>query len=63
MSITVKGMNCNHCKNNAEASILKVPGVDSVDIDLPTGKATIHGTPDKAEILKAIESIGFTVVE
>lgn len=62
-SITIKGMNCNHCKNNAEASILKVPGVDSVDIDLPTGKATIHGTPDKAEILKAIESIGFAVVE
>lgn len=62
-SITIKGMNCNHCKSNAEASILKVPGVENVEIDLPTGRATIHGTPDRENIFKAVESLGFTVEE
>ena len=61
LSITIKGMNCNHCKSNAEASISKVTGVESVEIDLLTGKATIHGTPNREEIIKAVESLGFTV--
>ena len=63
LSITIKGMNCNHCKSNAEASISKVAGVESVEIDLPTGKATIHGNPDREEIINAVKKLGFTVEE
>lgn len=62
LDITIRGMNCNHCKSNAEASISKIPGVESVEIDLPTGKATIHGTPYREEVVKAVEGLGFTVV-
>ena len=63
LSITIKGMNCNHCKSNAEASISKVAGVESVEIDLITGRATIHGNPNKEDVIKSIEKLGFNVEE
>ena len=63
LSITVKGMNCNHCKSIVEAAILKIAGVDSVEIDLATGHTVIHGNPNKEDIIKAVEALGFSVVE
>ena len=63
LTITVKGMNCNHCKSNVEAAILKVAGVESVEIDLASGSTVIHGNPDKEDVIKAVEALGFTVVE
>ncbi len=63
LSITIKGMNCNHCKSNAEAAILKIAGVESVEIDLVSGRTAIHGNPNKEDIIKAVEALGFSVVE
>ena len=63
ISITVKGMNCNHCRSNVEAAILKVAGVESVEIDLASGRTVIHGNPDKEDVIKAVEALGFSVVE
>lgn len=63
MSIIVKGMNCNHCKSNVETAIQKVSGVESVEIDLASGRTTIHGNPSKEDVVKAVEALGFTVVE
>lgn len=63
LSITIKGMNCNHCKSNAETSISKIAGVESVEIDLITGRATIHGNPNKEDVIKSIEKLGFNVEE
>lgn len=59
--LEIKGMTCNHCKNNVEKSILRVAGVESVETDLATGRAVITGEADVAEIKKAVESIGFEV--
>lgn len=59
--LEIKGMTCNHCKNNVEKSILRVAGVKSVEINLTTGRAVITGEADVEEIKKAIESIGFEV--
>lgn len=63
LDITVKGMNCNHCKSNVEAAILKIAGVKSVEIDLASGRTIVHGNPNKEEIVKAVEALGFSVVE
>jgi copper chaperone CopZ len=63
LSIVVKGMNCNHCKSNVEAAILKVAGVESVEIDLASGRTVIHGNPSKEDVIKAVEALGFSVVE
>ena len=63
ITITVKGMNCNHCKSNAEAAIMKVAGVESVEIDLASGRTVVHGNPNKEDVVKAVEALGFSVVE
>ena len=62
-TVMVKGMNCNHCKSNVEAAIQKVTGVESVEIDLASGCTVIHGTPSKEDVVKAVEALGFLVVE
>ena len=60
-TITVKGMNCNHCKSNVETAILKMDGVESVDIDLASGRTVIHGNPKNEDVVKAVEALGFSV--
>ena len=62
LSIIVKGMNCNHCKSNVEAAIAKIAGVESVEIDLATGRTVVHGNPSKDDVINAVEKLGFTVV-
>ena len=61
MEITIKGMNCNHCRANAEKAILACNGVTSASVDLASGKAQINGNADLNEIRSAIEAIGFSV--
>lgn len=61
--VTVKGMTCHHCKNNVEKAILKVEGVEKVEIDLTTGKTTIYGNANKESLKHSVESIGFEMIE
>lgn len=59
----VKGMTCNHCKNNVEKAIMKVDGVEQVDINLADGRTVVTGNFDREAIKKSVEGIGFEVVE
>lgn len=59
--IIIEGMNCNHCKANAEKAIMSVNGVNNVVADLRSGEAIISGNFDINEIINAVESIGFKV--
>jgi len=59
----VKGMTCNHCKNNVEKAIMKVDGVEQVDINLADGRTVVTGSFDREAIKKSVEAIGFEVVE
>ena len=63
MEIIIKGMNCNHCRANAEKAILGCNGVKSASVDLASGKAQIDGNADINEIRSAIEALGFSVAE
>ena len=63
MEITIKGMNCNHCRTNAEKAILACQGVTSASVDLASGKAQIDGNADINDIRSAIEALGFSVAE
>lgn len=60
-SITVKGMTCNHCKNNVEKAILRIEGVKQVEANLTNGHVMIYGKADQSAVRKAVESIGFEV--
>ncbi|MBE6303146.1 MAG: heavy metal-associated domain-containing protein [Bacteroidales bacterium] len=60
--LKIKGMHCNHCKNNAEKAILSVSGVRDVHIDLNSEVTIIYGNPNKNNITSSLKSLGFDVV-
>lgn len=59
----IEGMNCNHCRMNAEKALRNVDGVTDVTVDLATNEARITGNPNVDDIRKALDEIGFTLVQ
>ena len=55
----VEGMSCNHCAENVKKAIAAVEGVEQVEVSLHEGTASIVGSPNETEVLRAVESIGF----
>ena len=60
-TIIVKGMTCGHCKAMVEKNLSKLPGVESVTVDLASGETKIQGNPDMKEIKATIDELGFSV--
>lgn len=60
-TIIVKGMTCGHCKAMVEKNLAKLPGVESVTVDLASGKTNIQGKADITAIKEVIEELGFSI--
>ena len=62
-TVTVSGMTCGHCVQSVKNELAKVPGVDSVDVDLASGKVEISSTAaiDEAAIAAAVDEAGYEV--
>lgn len=41
--LDVQGMSCGGCVKNVTAALTRVPGVSTVNVDLPAGRATVTG--------------------
>lgn len=61
--LKVEGMTCNHCKMRTEKALHGVSGVASVKVDLAAKEAVVTGDAERAELIKAVEDAGYTVVE
>jgi copper chaperone len=65
--ITVHGMGCPQCANNVDSQLMKVQGVESVKIDMGSGKVLAKLTPNhhptRDQLAKAIDETGFTLVK
>ena len=62
LSLIVKGMTCNHCKETATEAIQSCEGVEKLTIDLETGNTRIYGKLfDENKIIESINSVGFSV--
>ena len=61
MVVYVEGMSCNHCRANVEKIISGLEGAEQVEVDLPTGRAIVHGNVTKEAVRGAVESIGFNL--
>ena len=59
--IFVNGMSCGHCKAMVEKNLSKLPGVESVTVDLASGDTVIQGNADQAAIREVIEDLGFSM--
>jgi copper chaperone len=64
-TLWVKGLSCPYCVNNIDRQIRAMPGVDSVNVDLPTGEVTVKlsatNPATEEQLVKAIDDSGFTL--
>ena len=58
----VQGMTCGHCQRAVSLEVSQVPGVDTVSVDLASGRVTVVGVGYTDEqIGAAIEQAGYTL--
>lgn len=55
----IKGMTCPHCQTSVERNLSKLPGVESVTVDLSAGTALVSGRHDREAAIALIRDIGF----
>ena len=63
ISLPIEGMTCASCVGRVEAALAKVPGVDSVSVNLATERADIrlNRPVDRMALIQAIEKVGYDV--
>lgn len=55
----ITGMNCPHCQNTVKKAIAAVDGVDTVEVDLHAGLATVDGSAPHSSVIEAVHAAGF----
>jgi len=59
---TVTGMTCEHCVGSVSSEVSKIPGVQSVDVDLADGHVTVTGDGYTDEqVREAVDEAGYTL--
>ena len=56
---SIKGMNCNHCRQAVERAIAAVPGVEAVTVDLAAASASVQGTASADDNCQAVHAARF----
>jgi Cu+-exporting ATPase len=63
VSLGIEGMTCASCVGRVEKALLRVPGVQSAQVNLATETASVRrlrGTASTAELLRAVQAAGYT---
>ncbi len=59
---TVEGMTCQHCVMSVREEVGEIGGVQSVDVDLETGRLTVAGSTFTDEAVRdAVAEAGYAV--
>ena len=58
---TVTGMTCSHCVQAVTGELSSLPGVETVQIDLPSGEVTVTSAAPLAvdEVKAAVDEAGY----
>jgi copper chaperone len=60
----VAGMTCDHCVHTVTGEVSKVAGVESVQVDLASGRLTVSGEGFVDEQVRAaIDEAGYELVD
>lgn len=64
-TLQVQGLSCPLCASNVDKQLLKVAGVEKVDVDLGAGIVKVafdaSAAPSAADLRKAVEDSGYTL--
>ena len=59
---TVSGMSCSHCALAVREEVAEVAGVETVDVDLESGRLVVRGNAiDGTAIAAAVGDAGYAV--
>ncbi|MEU5841124.1 heavy-metal-associated domain-containing protein [Rhodococcus sp. NPDC047139] len=60
---TVTGMTCQHCVASVTEEVREIPGVENVEVDLPSGAVTVTSAEslDDAAVAAAVEDAGYSL--
>ena len=62
LSLIVKGMTCNHCKETVTEAIKTCDGIQDVTINLESGQTYIYGNNlNKQQIISSINNVGYSI--
>jgi copper ion binding protein len=63
-TFTVRGMSCEHCVHAVTEEVEKLPGVQTVQVDLGTGVVTVDadGLLSASDVAAAIDEAGYELV-
>jgi copper chaperone CopZ len=61
---TVSGMTCGHCASSVTEEISQLAGVDSIDVELASGRVTVTSAAplDETAVRAAVDEAGYTLV-
>lgn len=64
-TVHIAGMTCGHCTSSVHDALVALEGVQSVDVQLDSGTATIGSDApvDAGAVAQAVVEAGFTVVD
>jgi copper chaperone len=62
--IKIQGMSCDHCVMSVTKALGKLPGIQSLKVDLVKGEASFENSQKipMDEIRKAVEAAGYKVI-
>ena len=52
-------MRCIHCAKGVKRAIADIDGVEQVVVDLDNGTAVVKGRVSEAQVVAAVDSVGF----
>jgi copper chaperone len=58
---TVLGMTCERCKLAVIVEVAELSGVEAVDVDLDSGRLTVVGDANTADVAAAVREAGYEV--
>ncbi len=59
---TVTGMTCGHCVSSVREEVAEIAGVDTVDVDLGSGRLTVTGSDVAEDAFRgAVADAGYEV--
>ncbi|MCX5045539.1 heavy-metal-associated domain-containing protein [Aldersonia sp. NBC_00410] len=61
---TVTGMTCGHCVSAVREEVGRIPGVESVDVDLTSGRVVVESAAPltDSDVLAAVDEAGYEAV-
>jgi copper chaperone len=58
-TLSIPDMTCGHCRASVSEALLRVAGATAVEVDLTQRTARVEGPADSAEMIRALQAIGF----